>query len=212
MDNPIKENIKTFYRKYAGEFDEKIASLDIYNDTYDTLLGKIQDDAAILDLACGPGNVSGYLKRSKPGLEITGVDISEEMIEIAKTRIKGGTFMVADICRVDFKTQFDCVVCAFAIPYLDHRESARVAGIIRQSMKPDGHFYLSFIKGSKQGYEKQSFTDDDTLFIYYHSSEAVLKILDQQALSVTEKFEIDYPGKDGTITKEIVYIGGAKAV
>ncbi len=63
MNNFIKENIKTVYKKYAKEFDEKIASLEIYNESYDYLINKIQDNSAILDLACGPGNVSYYLKK-----------------------------------------------------------------------------------------------------------------------------------------------------
>jgi len=63
------------------------------------------------------------------------------------------------------------------------------------------------MEGTRQGFEKQSFTDNDELFIYYHPKEAVLEILDQQFLSVTKKFEIDYHEQDGTITNEIIYIG-----
>jgi len=72
MNSSIKENIKSVYEKYAKEFDEKIACLEIYNESYDFLLKKIQDGAAVLDLACGPGNVSHYLKQCKSDLRITG--------------------------------------------------------------------------------------------------------------------------------------------
>ena len=67
MYNSIKKNIKSVYEKYAREFDEKIACLEIYNESYDYLLSKIQDNSTILDLACGPGNVSYYLKNLCPG-------------------------------------------------------------------------------------------------------------------------------------------------
>jgi len=97
MKKSIKENILSVYKKYATDFDEKIASLEIYNSSYDFLLKKIQDGAGVLDLACGPGNVSHYLKRYRPSLRITGVDISEEMIDIAKKRIQDGMFIVKDI-------------------------------------------------------------------------------------------------------------------
>ncbi len=207
MKNSIKDNIKSVYKKYAKEFDDKIASLEIYNESYDYLLNKIQDDSTILDLACGPGNVSYYLKNDKPGLTITGVDISEEMIDVAKRRIQDGKFIVKDICEVKFKTKFDCVICAFAIPYLNLQETAHVARIISQSLNSNGHFYLSFMEGTKESFEKQSFTDNDKLFIYHHPEEAVLEILDQQFLSVIKKFEINYHEQDGTITNEIIYIG-----
>ncbi len=63
------------------------------------------------------------------------------------------------------------------------------------------------MEGTKESFEKQSFTDNDKLFIYHHPEEAVLEILDQQFLSVIKKFEIDYHEQDGTITNEIIYIG-----
>ena len=210
MEKAIKANIKRVYRKYAKEFDENIASLEIYNASYDYLLEKIQDGAAVLDLACGPGNVSFYLKRYKPDLSITGVDISEEMIERAKARIKDGKFILKDICEIGFDSQFDCVICAFGIPYLDLEATAHVMKTIKKSLKQDGHYYISYIEGIEQGYAKQSFTDNDELFIFSHPEEAVLEILDQQALSVIKRFEIDYHEKDGSITTEILYIGNKK--
>ena len=63
------------------------------------------------------------------------------------------------------------------------------------------------MEGTKEGLEKQSFTDYDELYIYHHPKEAVLEILEQQSLSVLKKFEIDYHEQDGTITNEIIYIG-----
>jgi len=207
MKTFIKENIQKMYEKYAKIFDEKIASLAIYNDSYNYLLNCIQDDSVILDLACGPGNVSFYIKKYKPALSITGVDISEEMIGIAKNRIPDGKFFVRDICEIEFKNEFDWAVCAFAIPYLDLEAADHLVKKINQSMRSNGIFYISFMEGSKNGFEKTSFTGNDELFVYYHPKEAVLKILEQQSLSVIKNFEIDYHEMDGTITKEIIYIG-----
>ncbi len=107
MNPSIKESIKNVYQNYAEEFDKKIAGLTIYNASYDYLLRHIEDDASILDLACGPGNVSQYFISRKPDLSITGVDISDEMIDIARSRIVNGKFIVKDICKVEFATQFD---------------------------------------------------------------------------------------------------------
>ncbi len=210
MKKTIKANIKSVYRKYAKEFDEKIASLEIYNASYDYLLEKIQDGAAVLDLACGPGNVSFYLKQYKPDLRITGVDISEEMIELAKARIKDGAFILKDICEIGFDTKFDCVICAFGIPYLDLEATAHVMQTIKKSLKPNGHYYISYIEGTGKGYAQQSFTHNDELFIFSHPEEDVLGILDQQALSVIKRFAIDYHEQDGTITNEIIYIGNKR--
>lgn len=207
MNSSIKENIKNVYKKYANSFDEKIAPLDIYNEAYDFLIERLQNDSSILDLGCGPGNVSAYLKRYKPELSITGVDISEEMIDIAKTGIQDGTFIVGDIFDVTPNTQFHCVVCAFAIPYLSLLEVERLAKIISQRLTLHGMFFISFMDGNTEGFEKTSFTGNDELFVYYHPRQLIYEILHKQSLSVAKTFEVDYPEEDGSITKDIVYIG-----
>lgn len=207
----IRENIHRVYEKYAKNFNEKIASLTLYNESYNYLLNFIRNGSAVLDLACGPGNVSSTIKTVKPRLAITCVDISEEMIAIAKTRIPSARCFVGDICEVTFQNEFDCVICAFAIPYLDLMETGALFEKINQSMKNEGVFYISFMEGSKKGFEKTSFTGNDELFIYYHPQKAVLELLNQSSLSVIKTFEVDYHEMDGTITKEIIYIGKKNA-
>jgi ubiquinone/menaquinone biosynthesis C-methylase UbiE len=53
--------------------------------------------ARTLDVACG----TGYLTRWLPG-EVTGLDQSESMIEIAAARVPAGRFVVADALPLPF--------------------------------------------------------------------------------------------------------------
>ncbi len=90
------------------------------------------------------------------------------MIEIAKKRIPGGNFMVRDICEVEFSSKFDCILCAFGIPYLDLKEMTKIITTISNSLNDNGHFYVSYIEGSKQDVAKQSFADNEELHIFRH--------------------------------------------
>jgi SAM-dependent methyltransferase len=212
MSDPIKNNIRDVYEKHAQGFDEKIAGLSIYNETYDHLLALLPDHAAILDLACGPGNVTAYLKKQKPGLSVVGVDISEKMLAIARRRHPDGLFFISDISNLAIGTTFDCIICAFAIPYLDPAETDRVAGLIHRQLADEGIFYLSFMAGEGAGYAKTSFTDTDELYIYLHTEADVRAVLEKNALTVDRKFEIDYPEMDGTTTREFVLVGEKKPI
>lgn len=207
----MKTNTKEIYNKYAKSFDEKIAGLSIYDPSYDHLLTKIHRRSEILDLACGPGNVSFYLKKKKPELSITGIDMSEEMIHIAKRKIPDGLFYVADIFQTDFGKRFDCVVCAFAIPYMNREEILEALSIIRKHLKPAGIYYVSFMSGEKEGFEKTSFSEDDRLYVHYHPKEFISTQLARYSLPILREFAIDYPEMDGSITKEIVFIGSKTA-
>ncbi len=59
--------------------------LDLYNDTYDRFCEEVNiDKATILDIMCGPGNITKYLFNKRPGFRIKEIDTSSNMIELPK--------------------------------------------------------------------------------------------------------------------------------
>jgi trans-aconitate 2-methyltransferase len=63
------------------------------------LLGRVGADApaSVVDLGCGPGNLTVLLRRRWPDAEIRGLDSSPEMIEQARLADPSITFEVADL-------------------------------------------------------------------------------------------------------------------
>jgi ubiquinone/menaquinone biosynthesis C-methylase UbiE len=98
----------------------------------------------ILDLACGPGNLSRRLAPLVvPGGEVVGIDLAPGMIELArKANIPGARFEVMDMERLAFTdASFDIAVCGHGLqfaPDLSHalREARRV-------LKERGRFVAS---------------------------------------------------------------------
>ena len=88
----------------------------------------------VLDLACGPGNITRLLaQRVQPGGRVLGVDLARGMIALAAREHPAGTwFAVMDIERLGFPDQaFDAVACGHGLqfaPDLDRalREAWRV--------------------------------------------------------------------------------------
>ena len=52
--------------------------------------------ATLLDLGCGSGSYKELCKRQLPNIDYTGMDYSEEAIEVAKQRWKGENWIVGD--------------------------------------------------------------------------------------------------------------------
>ena len=52
-----------------------------------------------LDFACGTGRIIGFLETQVQSA--TGVDVSEAMLDVAKTKVKKGTLILADITKRD---------------------------------------------------------------------------------------------------------------
>jgi len=61
------------------------------------LLPKLTPDKTLLDVGCGPGTVTIDLARVLSSGHVTGIDISKEVIEIARESLK-----VSDVRNVDF--------------------------------------------------------------------------------------------------------------
>jgi len=118
----------------------------------------------VLDLACGTGSLA--LELVSRGHFVYGIDISPQMIEIAKLKSKGAKdakFKVKDMSRFSFEQIFDLATCSFdAINYLDSLDSVKsMFRCVYSALKPGGFFifdsateklYLKFRKG-KSSYE-----------------------------------------------------------
>ena len=75
----------------------------------------------ILDLACGPGNLSRLLAaRVAPDGEVVGVDLAAGMIELARaSRLANARFEVMDIERLEFADRtFDVAVCGHGLQFV----------------------------------------------------------------------------------------------
>jgi trans-aconitate 2-methyltransferase len=51
----------------------------------------------VVDLGCGPGNLTALLARRWPGAAVTGVDSSAEMIATARREVSGPNFVIGNI-------------------------------------------------------------------------------------------------------------------
>ena len=95
MDN-YKETFET-WNKLASLYQDWFMDLDLYNDTYDFICNSItKENAKILDIGCGPGNITKYLLSKRPDFDIYGIDIAPNMIELAEKNNPAASFAVMD--------------------------------------------------------------------------------------------------------------------
>jgi ubiquinone/menaquinone biosynthesis C-methylase UbiE len=66
-------------------------------------------NAKILDAGIGSGRLAAIL--SQKGFPVTGVDISDEMLKIARKNAPEARILKADIKSLPFKSEFDAAVC-----------------------------------------------------------------------------------------------------
>ena len=160
----------------------------------------------VLDVGCGPGNVAKQLLAAKT-LQITGIDLSDEMVRLAAANVPTGKFLCQDIRQAEFPSrQFDAVVLSFSIVHLNDAEAYALLRKAVSWLKGKGVLYLSFMAGKKAGFEKTSFSQDPIYFNYFDRDE-VERFLSLQGVTVFHSAEQGYLETDGTLTNDIFLFG-----
>lgn len=111
----------------------------------------LQGCSRVLDLACGPATQLAEVAQLNPGISFVGVDMSESMLDQAKSLIQSRgltnvTFQKSDVTRLDAfpDASIDGVISTVALHHLPTREHLRDCfREIRRVLKPGGAIFLA---------------------------------------------------------------------
>lgn len=202
-----KETFET-WNKVAKLYEDKFMDLDLYDDTYDRFCERLSKKSpAILEIGCGPGNITKYLLGKRPDFEITGIDISENMIALAQINCPSAKFEVMDSRKIDrIKTKFDAIVCGFCLPYLSASDVEKMITDSKNLLNGNGVIYLSFVEGkkSKSGYQKSS--SGDRTYFYYHSIAEIINQLKANGFENPDLMRKSYVKNDKTEETHVIMI------
>lgn len=103
----------------------------------------IKKGAKVLDLGCGNGRVYELLKDLD--VDFHGLDLSDELVKIAKKAVPEGHFRQGDLLHTPYKdNEFDLVICTATLHHIPGRD-ARIQAIkeIYRITKPGGHVLIT---------------------------------------------------------------------
>lgn len=148
-----------------------------------------------LDVGCGSGG--RIIKRlQKEGFKITGVDVSEQMLRIAKENHPEGEFYHADICEWSSDKTFDLIVAWDSIFHLPFDMQPMVLNKLCNMLNREGIFIYTC--GNDYGYHESTWHDDQ----FYYSSIGInnnLKLLMNEGCKCLHLELDDYPERHVTI-------------
>jgi ubiquinone/menaquinone biosynthesis C-methylase UbiE len=108
----------------------------------------------ILDIACGPGNVTRQIARLLPGSIVIGFDLSRPMLERAvkltrKEGLRNVYYMRGSALSLPFRTEtFDAVTCCGALQVFPDQD--RAVGEIARVLKMQGEFVCQTTLGPRK--------------------------------------------------------------
>lgn len=188
-----KETFET-WNKIASLYQDKFMDLDLYNDTYDFICNSIlKDNAKLLEIGCGPGNITKYLLSQRPDFDIFGIDIAPNMIELAKKNNPKASFAIMDSRKInEIKTKYDGIVCGFCLPYLSETDSGKLIFDVDNLLDQNGFLYISFVEGDPSISDFQVGSNGDRSYFYYHNLDKLKAQLKANSFEVLKIFKVEY--------------------
>lgn len=133
----MPDRIAEHYERHAHAFDAARRKDLVEQAWLDRFLLAVPKSGHILDLGCGAGEpIARYLiDRDR---HLTGVDVSERMITLARTRFGRHRWICGDMRAVELEGPFDGVIAWDSIFHLRPEEQAEMVGRIARLLAPEG--------------------------------------------------------------------------
>lgn len=207
----MKENQNTIqtWNQLALQYQDKFMDVHLYDDSYDLFGGAIdKKDASILEIGCGPGNITKYLLGKHPDYKILVTDVAPSMVELAEINNPFAEFQILDardISRISKK--FDAVICGFCMPYLSKEESIQLIKDSQNLLNDKGIFYFSIIENEyeKSGYQTSS-DGQHTMFVYYHQADYLQEVLKACNFEIVHLLRIKYIKPNDVFDTHLIFI------
>ncbi len=122
QDKEVEDIIKQRFDKCCGIFPEEIRIADFRVRTILNFLGELKDKK-VLDLGCGKGRLAKILIGK--GASVTGVDLSEKLLEVASRNVIGANFIVGSATELPLADDsFDFIICVEVLEHVPNYKKA----------------------------------------------------------------------------------------
>lgn len=122
-------DLKKHFNNEAESFDTQVQkNISCYNEMLTALINAIPDNKMnpkILDLGCGTGNITQKALMRFPEAEVTCLDLSENMIEIAKKKLSDYEkieYIIGDFTQMQIDAKYDVILSSLALHHIPSDE------------------------------------------------------------------------------------------
>ena len=182
--------------------------LNIYHESYDAFCDAVEvEEGRLLEIGCGPGNITQYLQKKLPTLQITATDVSPSMIERVNLNVPSAETRVMDARDIGaMRESFDAIVCGFIIPYLTAADCTQMISACGRLLQKGGVCYLSFVPGDPKDSGFVTGSTGDRSYFHYHPKERVMEDLEKASFEVFKTFEVTYAKGSGETEMHFVVL------
>lgn len=190
IENAYDLVAKEYAEKFLGEHEKKPKDQEVLHRFSREIGGK----KPVWDFGCGPGQTTRYL--NDLGVEISGLDISERMIEQARTNSPGINFRQGNILELEFANDSIAGVVAFyAIVHFTEEQAGMAFREVFRVLQPGGVFLFTYHIGEKTLRVKEFLCKKVDLDFMFFRTDFIVGCLKDSGFENIETIEREpYPG------------------
>ena len=180
-----KDIVEQGYDRIGEEYERWSAkATDPARERYlKVLFEDLPKGAQVLDLGCGSGALA--TRRLSERFQITGVELSSRMVELARRNIPSATFVRADMASVEFPPELFDGVCAFySLTHLPQKELPILLRRVARWLKPGGLFVASMGRGEDPGSVEDEWVGGVPMYFAGHAVQTNEELVEEAGLRV----------------------------
>jgi SAM-dependent methyltransferase len=167
---------------YTRQFRDEL-SANPWNQAVLATFAEAVQGGRVLEVGCGPGRVTAYL--SELGLDVSGVDLSPRMIEIARDTVPGLRFEVGSMTALAVADgALDGLVAWYSTMYFPPERMPEVFLEFHRVLGPGGFALLAFQAGDEVVHLTEGFGHTISLTSYRRRPDRVAALLGDAGLEV----------------------------
>lgn len=203
--------------KVAVDTYNEIAS--IYSEEYfndksdlpylDNFLSLLPSKARILDMGCGPGQFSKYLYDK--GFEVEGIDLSENMLEIAKKEVPEVRFKLMDMRNLNYKSNsFDGLLVSYSLIHIASDDIPLTLKGFARILKPGGCAFFITQKGRPDHIVEEPLKKGQKMFINFFTPKRICSLLLKSGFTILSQKETKISDPN-SLSRKVIYTIARKA-
>ncbi|MFJ4693687.1 class I SAM-dependent DNA methyltransferase [Streptomyces sp. NPDC088766] len=181
---------RTFYDAVAEDYSDRFrdlhAKLPWDRAVFALYAELVGPGGKVADLGCGPGRVTGHL--ASLGLSLSGLDLSESMLAVARRENPGIRFERGSMLELTHEDgSLDGVVSWYSSIHTPVEELPRLFAEFRRVLRPGGHALLAFQVGDEPKYHDRPWGHPVSLHFQRRRPEAMAELLTEAGFSVRSR-------------------------
>lgn len=202
VENLYDTLAKEYAETFSGEHEKKPKDQEILK----RFSQEIGEKRPVWDFGCGPGQTTKYLKNH--GIEISGLDLSEKILEQARTIHPEIHFRKGNILELEFENNSIAGAVAFyAIVHFTEEQVRIACREVFRVLQPGGIFLFTYHIGEETIHVEEFLGKKADIDFMFFSTDFIYSCLKESGFEKIEIIEREpYPGVEYESRRAYVFV------